>query len=244
MNIYILLSQFWRNTEGEGVSATEAALFSYLLYLANMNRWKMPFACSTSVLAQRLHTTKQSVVRAREALKEKDVIDYKAGKGKDDYPKYSIKLHLSDGMSDSVSDGLPDSVSERLSESLTLINIKDKDKISSSPSTRTDKKSIEELEKAFSVDVEWLTNIVTALHSPAIRSVSDVIDFLHRFFDSERAKGIKEREENDCKSHFFNWLKIQVKNLKTKNYDSEKHADPRRGVEATPRTAQNDDRPF
>ena len=43
MNIYELLNRFWLENEYDPCSATEIALYFFLLNKANIRRWKMPF---------------------------------------------------------------------------------------------------------------------------------------------------------------------------------------------------------
>jgi len=71
MNIYELLNRFWLENEYDPCSATEIALYFFLLNKANTRRWKMPFRCSTELIRMQLSTTRQNVLKAREGLHKK-----------------------------------------------------------------------------------------------------------------------------------------------------------------------------
>ena len=112
-------------------------MYFFLIDRANRRRWQMPFKCPTTAMSTAIKVTRQTVVNARESLRERNLITYSKGTGKDSYPMYS--LVLTDGMTECLSDELSEylrgSLTENLSENLTPYNIEDKnikDKISSS----------------------------------------------------------------------------------------------------------------
>ena len=76
MNIYELLNRFWLENEYDPCSATEIALYFFLLNKANTRRWKMPFRCSTELIRMQLSTTRQNVLKAREGLHKKGFISF------------------------------------------------------------------------------------------------------------------------------------------------------------------------
>ena len=98
MNIYELLNRFWLENEYDPCSATEIALYFFLLNKANTRRWKMPFRCSTELIRMQLSTTRQNVLKAREGLHKKGFISFTTGTSKGNYAQYSIisnRLHYS-----------------------------------------------------------------------------------------------------------------------------------------------------
>lgn len=90
MNIYELLNRFWLENEYDTCSATEIALYFFLLNRANTRRWKMPFRCSTELIRIQLSTTRQNVLKAREGLHKKGFISFTTGISKGNYAQYSI----------------------------------------------------------------------------------------------------------------------------------------------------------
>lgn len=152
VNIYGLISSFWRENEYEPFSTAEIALYFFLINRANSRRWLMPFKCPTSVISTAIQVTRQTVVNARESLRVRNLITYSKGTGKGSYPMYS--LILTDGLTECLTEELTvtlqDSSTVGLSESLTPYNIEDrniKDKNNSSNKTGDVKiLSLEELE--------------------------------------------------------------------------------------------------
>lgn len=86
VNIYGLISSFWRENEYEPFSTAEIALYFFLIDRANTRRWQMPFKCPTSVISTEIQVTRQTVVNAREALSERNLITYSKGTGKGSHP--------------------------------------------------------------------------------------------------------------------------------------------------------------
>ena len=90
MSIYDFLNLFWSKNEHNPCSPTEAALYFYLLFEANRQRWIMPFCCNTSIICFRLSTSKQNISNARDKLREKGLIDFVSGKGKGQPAQYTL----------------------------------------------------------------------------------------------------------------------------------------------------------
>lgn len=90
VNLYALQRAFWRENEYEHFSMAEIAIYYFLLDRANSQRWQMPFRCPTSVISNALGVTRQVVIRVRESLRKRNLIDYSKGKCKGCYSMYSI----------------------------------------------------------------------------------------------------------------------------------------------------------
>ena len=90
MNLYELTNRFWQEGEYEPYSSTEVALYFFLLYRANARRWQMPIRCPTEMICNRIKTSKQNLVKARECLKQRGFISFVPGKGKEVAPTYTI----------------------------------------------------------------------------------------------------------------------------------------------------------
>ncbi len=215
VNIYGLISSFWRENEYEPFSTAEIALYFFLIDRANTRRWQMPFKCPTSVISTAIQVTRQTVVNARESLWERNIITYFKGTGKGSHPMYSLVLTggLTDCLSDGLTETLQDDSTVSLSDSLTPYNIEDrnnKDKNYSSIKTGDVKiLSLEELEVLLVNDESWLNEIISLLSSSCQIELPELKSYLGNFFRYLRCQGTKGREEDDCRRYFVNWIKKQ-----------------------------------
>ena len=245
INLYLLMQRFWRENEYEPFSTAEIAMYFFLIDRANRRRWQMPFKCPTSAVSAAIKVTRQTVVNARESLRERNLITYSKGTGKANYPMYS--LVLTDSMTESLPDGLPEdlhgSLTENLTEDLTPHNIEDrniKDKISSS-NKKDDVRilGLNELEALLVSDEPWLNEIIFLLSSSRQIELSDLKSYLSNFFRYLRCQGSKGREEADCRRYFVNWLRKQpIDKLKT-NATKQPTNDARRGSDVTASSARD-----
>lgn len=128
VNLYILMQRFWRENEYEAFSTAEIALYFFLIDRANSRRWQMPFKCPTSVISTAIQVTRQTVVNARETLRERNLITYSKGTGKGSHPMYSLVLTdaLTECLTDELTGTLQDGSTVGLSDSLTSYNIEDR----------------------------------------------------------------------------------------------------------------------
>ena len=90
MSIYDYMNHFWFENENDPCSLSEGVLYFYLLYEANRQHWVKPFKVSTQMLVARLNTSKQNVMKAREGLKKRGLIDYSKGEGKGKPALYTL----------------------------------------------------------------------------------------------------------------------------------------------------------
>ncbi len=215
VNLYILMQRFWRENEYEPFSTAAIALYFFLIDRANSRRWQIPFKCPTSVISTAIQVTRQTVVNAREALSERDLITYSKGTGKGSHPMYSLVLTdgLTECLSDELTETLQDGSTVGLTENLTPYNIEDrniKDKNYSSNKTGDVRiLSLEELEALLVNDEPWLNEIISLLSPSCQIGLSELKSYLCSFFRYLRCQGTKGREENDCRRYFVNWIKKQ-----------------------------------
>ena len=113
MNMFNLVSRFWRAAEEEAFTPSEAALYFYLLHKANTQKWQMPIRCPTSTVCAFLSTTKQNVMKAREGLRQRGFIEYHPGSGTHDSPLYTLTENPSE-LSDRLSNELSGQLSNQL----------------------------------------------------------------------------------------------------------------------------------
>lgn len=230
MNMFNLVSRFWRAAEEEACTPSEAALYFYLLHKANTQKWQMPIRCPTSTVCAFLSTTKQNVMKAREGLRQRGFIEYHPGSGTHDSPLYTLTENPSE-----LSDRLSNELSGQLSNQLPLYKNKDKDR----PTTtaRTDSVlSLEELEKMFQEDEQWQQSVLALLLARNIEGATHEIlrTQISQFFLYLKASGQTEGETKDCKNYFVNWLsKQQLTNPRDGIIKPDKQ-DRRRASEVSP----------
>jgi len=218
VNLYILMQRFWQENEYEPFSTAAIALYFFLIYRANSRRWQMPFKCPTSVISTAIQVTRQTVVNAREALSERNLITYSKGTGKGSHPMYSLVLtdELTECLTDELTGILQDVLTVGLSDSLTPYNIEDrniKDKNYSSNKTGDMKiLSLEELEALLVNDEPWLNELISLLSPSCQIELPELRSYLCNFFRYPRCQGTKGREEDDCRRYFVNWIKKQTIN--------------------------------
>lgn len=109
------LNRFWSAQEEYMFSAATIALYAYLLNECNRRNWKMPFACSTVIICEKLRISKQTLSAARMQLAEARLIEFTDGKSRFTPSKYTL-LNLTDNLA------------AKRTDNLTLFNTKDKDK--------------------------------------------------------------------------------------------------------------------
>ena len=230
MNMFNLVSRFWRTAEEEAFTPSEAALYFYLLHKANTQKWQMPIRCPTSTVCAFLSTTKQNVMKAREGLRQRGFIEYHPGSGTHDSPLYTLTENPSE-----LSDRLSNELSGQLSNQLPLYKNKDKDR----PTTtaRTDSVlSLEELEKMFQEDEQWQQSVLALLLARNIEGATHEIlrTQISRFFLYLKASGQTEGETKDCKNYFVNWLSKQQLTNPRDGIIKPDNQDRRRASEVSP----------
>lgn len=241
MNMFNLVARFWRITEDSGSTTSEAALYFYLLNRANTQMWRMPIRCPTAIISVYLNTSKQNVMKAREGLRRKGLITFTPGSGINDNPLYTLtecNEQLSGQMSGELPDKLPSQLPSQLSESLSPIKDKEKDKENSTTNARVKESlGLDELERLFLADQDWQESVFRLLLSKGMADVSIkmIKENVSMFFQYLKATGQTEREKNDCKNYFVNWLiKQQLNNKFNNGSNKQGHHDKRRAVEAIP----------
>ena len=90
VNINELINAYWMENECEPFSASETALFFFLLWRAGMKDWEISFKCSTSYISRSIKLSRQSVIAARDALYRRGLIYFTKGDINGDVPKYLV----------------------------------------------------------------------------------------------------------------------------------------------------------
>ncbi len=205
--IFDYMPSFWKLAEQEYFTPSEAALYFFLLDRANSQKWRMPIRCPTSTIKIYLGTSKQNVIKARDGLQKRGVINFTAGTGKGDYPLYYLKPINSSQLSGELS--------AQLSDELSLYKNKEKEN-NSTNNAREEEKSLTDLEELLSSDESWHNDIVVLLASKGITGIStnELKTQISQFFLYLKTSGLEKREEKECRKHFVNWLSKKLNNKK------------------------------
>lgn len=224
MNIYNIIQNFWEKNEHNQCSLSEISLYFYLIHEANRQHWTSPFCVNTQILAAKLGTSKQNVLKAREGLAERDIISYEKGDGKGKPALYQLNLGLSERLEHpqqlthpltrQLSHPLPHPLSQKttqpLSQPLSPPNIKEEDKICN---VKEGKISLDDLKVKLIADTEWLQALSKQLSEIGISlSEKNLISKLNDFFSDLKVRNVNHKEEGDCRNHVFNWIKYHYKN--------------------------------
>lgn len=248
MNIYELINLFWRAAELRTFSPSESAMYFFLLHRANLQHWQMPVVCPTKTMCMMLGMTKQNVMKVRLSLASRGMIAVVGGGGRSSPPAYTLLLPTGNEQQMRQPNGqLMGQL--QLSDELSLYkDIKNKDNYNNNNNARDKMKSVEELKTMLSCDTAWQQSVIDALACDGIRITDDITPQLKRFFLYLEARGIKKREEEDCKAYFFNWLNQQGtrgNNVNTNDNETRKrqpHTDTmlqRRGLAVGTATAES-----
>ena len=245
MNLYELSNRFWQENEYEPFSTSDIALYFYLLHRANSRRWQMPVRCPTAMICYHLKTTRQNIVKARESLHRRGFISFTPGKGKDVPSLYTIveapetlPVPLPDELTGQLSDTTTNELTDGLSDKATVYKDKETDKYIHS--NKVDEKiDLNELERRLMSDTDWQQSLLPLLSG---NDQSEIGHYIHEFFQSLKARGFENREEKDCRNHFYNWLRKQKTN--NNGTDKQTYNDRRRGVGVPAVSPEDYDRPF
>lgn len=252
VNIYGVMHGFWKENDYIPFSTAEIALYFFLLHRMNSRHWQMPVRCATSLVCRSIMVSKQTALTARENLRKRGLITFSKGSGKNNIPSYSLVTEpgnwtdgLTHDLTDSETDGKTDSLTDNLTDGLTHYNIKDinnKDKIYSNNGCGQ-KLSVDELEKILLADTGWQTSILSLLSGQYKIDAGEIKNQIIHFFRQLRCQGTDRREEKECRSHFFNWIRKQPKE-KQDGTHKRQDTDKRRGSDVTAGTARDYDGAF
>ena len=225
-----LINRFWETNRNTQFTMAETTLYFYLLNEANRNYWQMPIACATAIICASTGMTKATLIRARNGLKKKGLIGFTEGVQHSRAPTYHIRTFETDGETADRTAHKTDG------ETTYATNIKDNN-INKEISNHHTRMSIDDLEKILVADVEWQKNIICQLNNHRISESVHLIPYIHKFFAYLRICKVTEKEESDCRSHFFNkmkkeYLKTNNNNFNKQNYES------KRSIEVTATSPQ------
>lgn len=229
MNLYQLHSDFWRANEVETFTPSECQFYFFLLDRANAQHWAMPIRCPTGVICNALGTTKQNIGKVRTVLQRRGLISFVPGQHRNAPTTYTIiAVPERKGYSQ---------LSNQLPNQFTLYNnIKD-----NNHNTIREKAvfSLLELQELLAKDKEWHRQMTVYFELQHLKPPDDFLPYFQEFFVHLGAKGYKEREETECKSHFHSWLnkKLQRQPIYDTQQPTTNQCSQRRGTPVAAKSA-------
>ncbi len=218
LNMFSLISAFWRMAEMEKFSPSETALYFFLLQKANQQKWQMPVRCSTESIRVYIESSKQNIVKARDGLKRRGLIDFLPGKGKGAYPVYVLKPPESNPLYSE----MPKEMSIPLSVGLSPYKKEDKDKDSITINASESSLNLEHMENQLLTEKQWQENLISLISGTGETTHIDNAELtnqIRKFFLYLKTSGIEKRDERECRQHFVNWLSKTFTDKRRNNKD-------------------------
>lgn len=215
-----LINRFWEANRNTQFTMAETTLYFYLLNEANRNYWQMPIACATAIICASTSMTKATLIRARNGLKKKGLICFTEGVQHSRAPTYHIRTFETDDVS-------ADRTAHNTDGETSHATIIKDNNINKEISNHHARMSIDDLERMLVEDVEWQKGIICQLNDKRISEPICLIPYIRKFFAYLRICKVTEKEESDCRSHFFNkmkkeYLKTSNNNFNKQNYESKR----------------------
>lgn len=230
MDYIKLINRFWEANRNTQFTMAETTLYFYLLNEANRNYWQMPVVCATAIICASTGMTKATLIRARNGLKKKGLICFTEGVQHSRAPTYRICTFETDGETATRTALVTDGVTTHA----TIIKDNNTNKGISNHHARI---SIDELEKILVEDAEWQKNVICQLNEQCISTPAHLIPYIRKFFAYLRICKVSEKEESDCRSHFFNKMKKEYLKQNNNNSNSQKY-ESKRSIEVTATSPQ------
>ena len=198
------------------MTPNEKSVYFALLNKCNELAWKNPFNQSNGYLALDSGLNERAMIKARNTLKQIGLIEFKSGDGRRNNTEYLIKDTEKGVKKSTLSDTLSDTLScQKVSDNTKLIN---KTKLNERGNARDGTFEFVENLKNRLKNTSWLEQVGMKLGlKPDI-----VPKQLDDFASEIQLKGDVSKTEKDFKSHFINWLKIQIDKEKIKTDEKPK----------------------
>ena len=223
-----LCRHVWRQGELLRLSVSARLLCLAMVEIRARYDDSLWFTCSISDLHMISGLSQTTVKSAIKELEEKGLIDHQSGTSRAEPSKYRINSNAVGRRPDKLPGQLPEQLPENLPENLPgppISNkidksiksiIEDKEKgisITTASLTLSDNVPypVEMLSSLIS-DNEWMSRIKDCMLNEKKRDISDELirarydEFIHYLL----AQGKKVKTVNDMKSHFINWLRINL----------------------------------
>lgn len=234
MDYIKLINQFWAMNRQDSFSATEKVLYFFLLDEANRNFWPEKFRCSTAMVCLLTNMCRSQVMRARQSLKARGLIDFTEGVRNSAMPVYEIKETYA-----TTSATTPATTSATTDATINKTNTNTKTKTKDSVKASRTLVGIDKLEEKLTADKRWQAEVVNLLTEEGLRCPPDVTPFLRRYFLFLKVSKVERKTESDCRAHFFNKMRTDyLKKLTFNNLNTEKYG-VNRQIEIPAATAED-----
>ncbi len=219
-----LLNRFWEANRADRFTTAERELYYYLLNECNHSYWRMPVACSTSVVCAVIGMNRATLVRAREGLSRRGLIRFEEGVQNSRAPTYTI-LDTAHDTGNATASATADDTAGATARATSYTTQNSNTNTSSNTDALL---PIDELERRLLADREWHEEIMRQLAANGKSADADTLaEWLRKFFAYLRICKYEKREEKECRSHFYNkFLKEYLKY----GTDKQKQHDRRRGA--------------
>lgn len=212
-------NRYWRVARTNFASNNSAFLYFFLLDYVNGLRWQQPFRCPTALITGTFHISKQQVINARQELVKFGLIIFKEGTSRQVPPIYYLTAG-EEGESFPDLEKLPVGKSIGVTEENTVDKTVgetqykdiDKDKNNKSHTQGSGNISIDCLEDYLLGNKEWFHNLITQLDLDEKRGK----DYVHSFVEYLKLDNVKDKETNDARRHFINWVNKKLESSKRK----------------------------
>ena len=190
-----IINRFWKIHQFDHFSSAEIAVYFYLLNMANRNMWEDEIAVATAELCASIGMRRSTIIRARQSLREKGLIECREGVRNSRTPVYRIVTSATTKATTKTTT----KPTTKTTTKETLYKDKDKDIDKENISLSTEEKPIDEIEKI--------------LVGPA--QTAELLPFIYEFFGYLRSCGVRAKTVDDCRAHFVN--KMNREYIKTFN---------------------------
>lgn len=224
----------WSCNKENRFTPAERELYFYLLNECNINYWRMPICCPTSVIVAALGISKQTIMRAREGLRARGFIDFTEGVQNSKSPSYKLATFGTACVTDS---GTAHGTIYNKTNTKDIFNKNMREENLSI--------SLEELQKKFLTDSDWQHKVLELFPKEKIRE-EKLQEYICQFFVQLQAEGRTEREPMECRRHFVNWVKVQIRNQSKNDYanNTTKFENRRSSLQVTVGATSDYEKPF
>ena len=237
------LNRIWLLNRMDPFTPSERELLYYLLNECNIQFWKMPVRCPTSVICATLGLSKMSIIRARDQLKKRGIITFTEGMRNSKAPLYTITMQETPYVTTCVTNGATNNVTTSETTDATFYKGKEtrQKSIYNKQSISLD---LDELEHRMIDDAEWHQQIQNQMANNGIQLPHSLSfpDEIKKFINHLRVCGYQSRPEDECRNHFYNTIKKEYstkKKIKNNEFNESLNYDKRRGCNIKVTSAKN-----
>ena len=205
-----LINNFWRMHGSQEFGPNEIALYFYLLNECNRQGWPSPLVRPNSKICLGLGMTEPTLIRCRNKLKMRGVLDFESGKQSRKAPSYCLK-NISSNISSGVSSNVSSNESSGVSIYKTIRQEENKTKENSSTTTRGCEENSQNLEIYFDArNSQLLEQVVMELHrvNPSTRTIADFRRMAEAVVAEWELSGATHTGYRDWASHLINHVRI------------------------------------